>query len=97
MKGAPIRTLQILDAARVRLFLFGLVLPITLAAAGFFIPGAAVPLFALGGLCAFFSGWALKFTLIARAAYNQGYAVERTAVHGAGVAEQPIRPGWSVA
>ena len=97
VKGAPIRTLQVLDAARGRLFLFGFVLPITLAAAGFFIPGAAVPLLALGGLCAFFSGWVLKFTLITRAAYNQGYAVERTAVRGAGVAEQPIRPGWSVA
>lgn len=97
VKGAPIRTLQILEAARGRLFLFGFVLPITLAAAGFFMPGAAVPLFALGGLCAFFSGWVLKFTLITRAAYNQGYAVEHTAVHGACVAEQPIRPGWSVA
>jgi len=96
VKGAPIRTLQVLDAARGRLFLFGFVLPITLAAAGFFIPGAAVPLVALGGLCAFFSGWVLKFTLITRAAYNQGYAVEHTAVRGAGVAEQPIRPGWSV-
>ncbi len=96
-EGAPIRTLQILDTARIRLFLLGFVLPIALIAAGFFIPGAAVPLFALGGLCAFFSGWALKFILITRAAYNQGYALEHTPVHGAGIAGLPIKPGWSVA
>jgi phenylacetyl-CoA:acceptor oxidoreductase subunit 2 len=96
-EGAPTRTLQILDAARMRLFLFGLVLPITLIASGFFITGAAVPLFALGGLCAFFTGWALKFILVARAAYNQGYALEHPPVHGAWIAGQPIKPGWSVA
>jgi phenylacetyl-CoA:acceptor oxidoreductase subunit 2 len=96
-EGAPTRTLQILDAARIRLFLFGLVLPITLIASGFFITGAAVPLFALGGLCAFFTGWALKFILVARAAYNQGYALEHPPVHGAWIAGQPIKPGWSVA
>jgi phenylacetyl-CoA:acceptor oxidoreductase subunit 1 len=97
VEGAPIRTLQIFDAARTRLFLFGFVLPIILVAAGFFVTGAAGPLFALGGLCAFFSGWALKFILVTRAAYNQGYALEHTAVHGAWIAGQPIRPGWSVA
>ena len=96
-EGAPTRTLQILDAARIRLFLLGLVLPITLIAAGFFITGAAVPLFALGGLCAFFAGWALKFILVTRAAYNQGYAIEHTPVHGVGIAGLPIKPGWSVA
>lgn len=96
VEGAPIRTLQILEAARSRLFLFGFVLPITLVAAGFFMTGAAVPLFALGGLCAFFSGWVLKFILVTRAAYNQGYALEHTAVHGRWIDGQPIRPGWSV-
>jgi phenylacetyl-CoA:acceptor oxidoreductase subunit 1 len=96
-EGAPTRTLQILDAARIRLFWFGFVLPITLIASGFFITAAAVPLFALAGVCAFFTGWALKFILVTRAAYNQGYALEHTAVHGAWIAGQPIRPGWSVA
>jgi phenylacetyl-CoA:acceptor oxidoreductase subunit 1 len=96
-EGAPTRTLQILDAARIRLFWFGFVLPITLVASGFFMTAAAVPLFALAGLCAFFTGWALKFILVTRAAYNQGYALEHTAVHGAWTAGQPIKPGWSVA
>ena len=96
-QGAPTRTLKTLDAARIRLFLFGLVLPITLIASGFFITGAAVPLFALGGLCAFAAGWALKFILVARAAYNQGYADDHIPVHGAGIVGLPIKPGWSVA
>ncbi len=96
-QGAPARTLQILDAARIPLLLLGLVLPITFVAAGFFITAAAVPLFALGGLCAFCAGWALKFILVTRAAYNQGYAIEHTPVHGVGIAGPPIKPGWSVA
>jgi len=96
-EGAPTRTLQILDAARIRLFLFGLVLPIALIASGFFFTGAAVALFALGGVCAFFTGWALKFILLMRAAYNQGYALEHPPVRGTWIAEQPIKPGWSVA
>ncbi len=95
-EGAPVRTLQVLDAARIRQFLFGFVLPIALIAAGFFTTGAAVSLFALGGLCAFFTGWDLKFVLVTRAAYNQGYALNHTAVHDAWIAGRPIRPGWSV-
>ncbi|MGA3310256.1 MAG: 4Fe-4S dicluster domain-containing protein [Xanthobacteraceae bacterium] len=96
-EGAPTRTLETLDRARIPLLLLGLVLPIALIAAGFFITDAAVPLFVLGGICAFAAGWALKFILIVRAAYNQGYAIEHTPVHGVGIAGLRVQPGWSVA
>ena len=97
-EGAPTRTLQILDTARIWLFLFGLVLPIALIAAGLFITGAAVLLFALGGLCALFTGWALKFILVARAAYNQGYALEHIPVTAQGSPDCRLSPDglWHV-
>jgi phenylacetyl-CoA:acceptor oxidoreductase subunit 1 len=96
-RGAPTRTLQILDALTFWLFLLGLVFPIALIVAGFIITAAAASLFVLAGLCAFAAGWLLKFTLVTRAAYNQGFAVEHIPGRGTGIARPPVKPGWSIA
>ena len=55
---------------------------------------SATLLFALGGFSAFAAGWALKFILITRAAYNQGFALDHTPVRGFGTAGPPVKPGW---
>lgn len=46
------------------------------------------------GLLAVAAGWALKFTLVARAAFNQGFAIPRTPARGAGLTGDGVRPGW---
>ena len=57
---------------------------------------APVPAFAaaLGGVLACVSGWYLKYMLVCRLAYTQGFAIERTPARGAAPAGPGARPGW---
>ena len=93
--GAPPRTLEVLDAFRPWFLGFGLVLPMVLIVAGIVATGAAALLFALAGLSLAGAGGALKFILVTRAGFNQGFALAHTPVRGTGVAGPAIKPGWS--
>jgi phenylacetyl-CoA:acceptor oxidoreductase subunit 2 len=93
--GAPSRTLESLDAVRVPAILVGLALPLLLAAAGFVAGDFGLWLFALAGLSALASGWLLKFRLVTRAGYNQGFALEHVPVRGSGHAGGAVKPGWT--
>jgi phenylacetyl-CoA:acceptor oxidoreductase subunit 1 len=94
-EGAPTRTLEIFTACRFWFFAVGLVLPVTLVAVGLMLPAADAALFALAGLSVFAAGWAIKFILITRAAYNQGFALPHTPVRGSGVPGPAVKPGWT--
>jgi hypothetical protein len=73
----------------------GLALPAALILVGF-IPSIDSTLpFALGGLIAFAAGWLVKFMLVTRAGYNQGFALDHIP-RGRGIAGQSIKPGWSL-
>ncbi len=61
---------------------------------GVLLPEAAALLYALAGISALTAGWLFKFTLVTAAAYNQGFALERTPSRGAGAAGPGIKPGW---
>ncbi|HXY89769.1 MAG TPA: 4Fe-4S dicluster domain-containing protein [Xanthobacteraceae bacterium] len=93
--GAPSRALAVLAAFRPWFFGLGLVLPAALVAVGFVAAEAANPLFALAGICICLAGSALKFVLITRAGYNQGFALTHTPVRGSGLAGPAVKPGWS--
>ncbi len=93
--GAPTRTLEIFTACRIWFFAAGLVLPVALVAFGLILPAAGAVLFALAGLSVFASGWAIKFILITRAAYNQGFALPHTPIRGSGVPGPAVKPGWT--
>ena len=94
-EGAPSRTLEIFMACRGWFLGAGLVLPIALMAAGVLLDAAGAALFALAGLCVFAAGWAIKFILITRAAYNQGFALPHTPVRGTGIPGPAVKPGWT--
>jgi phenylacetyl-CoA:acceptor oxidoreductase subunit 2 len=94
-EGAPTRTLEIFSACRLWFVAAGFVLPVALVAAGLILPAAAAGLFALAGLSVFATGWAIKFILITRAAYNQGFALPHTPIRGAGVPGPAVKPGWT--
>jgi phenylacetyl-CoA:acceptor oxidoreductase subunit 2 len=49
---------------------------------------------ATAGIIAAVSGWWLKFTIVTRAAFNQGFALPTTPVRGAGSTHPGARPGW---
>ena len=58
--------------------------------------GAVLPgLTFVAGLAALLAGWWLKFTIVARAAYNQGYALPVLPVRGQGEVKPGIKPGWT--
>jgi phenylacetyl-CoA:acceptor oxidoreductase subunit 2 len=58
--------------------------------------GAVLPgLTFAAGLVALVTGWWLKFTLVARAAYNQGFALPVLPVRGQGEVKPGIKPGWT--
>jgi len=94
--GVPTRTLEVLTAYSAWFVALGLAVPAALVALGFFATSAAPPLFVFAGTSAFASGWALKFILITRAAYNQGFALKHTPVRGSGVPGHSMKPGWSL-
>jgi phenylacetyl-CoA:acceptor oxidoreductase 26-kDa subunit len=80
--GAPRQTLKVLDAIELPLIKLGhwavlALLLLALAVGGTWLIGVA-------GLLAAAGGWLLKYTLIVRASFNQGYALPRLPVRGAG-------------
>ena len=77
-EGAPQRTLEVLRGCRTWMFWAGLMLSLVLIAVGFS---------SLAGVAIVATGWALKFILVTRAAYQQGFAIQRGAT--------ALKPGWT--
>jgi phenylacetyl-CoA:acceptor oxidoreductase subunit 1 len=95
-EGAPTRTLEIFTACQGWFLGAGFVLPVALVAIGLLLTAADAALFALAGLSVFATGWAIKFILITRAAYNQGFALPHTPIRGSGVPGPAVKPGWTL-
>ncbi len=93
--GAPTRALEILKQASPMVMLGGAVLPIAVIVLGFAISAGAPLLFAAAGLISAAIGAALKFIIVTRAAYNQGFALEHTPVRGSGAPGPGVKPGWA--
>jgi len=94
VEGAPKRAFAVFDWFRPWFFVLSFVLPTGLIALAFVIANLATPLFSLAGLCLAGAGAALKFILVTRAGYNQGFALAHTPVRGSGVAGPEVKPGW---
>ena len=92
----PTRTLEIFTACRGWFLAAGLVLPLVLVVVGLLLDVAAPALFALAGLSVFTTGWAIKFILITRAAFNQGFALPHTPIRGTGLPGPAVKPGWTM-
>jgi Fe-S-cluster-containing dehydrogenase component/DMSO reductase anchor subunit len=96
IESAPTRSLEILGNCHFWFLAFGSVLPLALLVLGLLFSGAAAVLFALAGLLVFATGWLLKFIIITRAGYNQGFALNHTPVRGSGLAGPAVKPGWTL-
>jgi len=97
-QGVPAKALAVLGQLHRPLLLAGHLAPAVLVAGGTL---TAQPwLAAIGGLGAVAGGWTLKYTLLRRAGYTQGYALPHLPVRGqraAGLdnATTGVQPGWS--
>jgi phenylacetyl-CoA:acceptor oxidoreductase subunit 2 len=68
-----------LQPAGTSMFWLGTAAPLALLLASLAVPQAAV----LAGLAALAAGWRFKFVLVARASFNQGFALPKLPVRGA--------------
>jgi phenylacetyl-CoA:acceptor oxidoreductase subunit 2 len=89
--GAPRAALAAVDALNRPLTVTD-VLTSAIAAVGVASGVAWLP--GLAGAAALATGWALKTTLMRRAAYNQGFALYLAPERGVGGHGPPARPGW---
>ena len=96
IEGAPVSAIAVLDRFRPWFFALGLVLPLALIALGFVVDEFRPASFALAGLVVCATGGALKFILVTRAGFNQGFALAHTPVRGSGVPGPAVKPGWSI-
>lgn len=93
--GAPKKALEVLGRLRGNFERYGQSLPEMLLVAALFFRSEQVWLIPLAGVVAVLAGWTLKFTIVARAAYNQGFALPMVPVRGQGQALPGVKPGWS--
>jgi phenylacetyl-CoA:acceptor oxidoreductase subunit 2 len=80
--GASRRALDALDPARRMLVQLGTIVPLVLAVAGLAFSEFAAPAGIFAGLLALGTGWYLKFVLVTRASFNQGFALPKLPVRG---------------
>ena len=81
-KTTPRQALAPLEIAGKGLLQLGTVAPLALGLAALALPAAAPAAVALAGLAALAAGWRLKFVLVTRAAWNQGFALPHLPVRG---------------
>jgi phenylacetyl-CoA:acceptor oxidoreductase subunit 2 len=93
--GAPRKALDILQAFGVRFEKFGQLLPEMMILATLLFGDGTGGLLAVAGLVASGTGWWLKFTIVARAAFNQGFALPVLPIRGQGKEMPGVKPGWS--
>ena len=93
-KGAPARALNTFDAMKTGLTAAPQGLVALLATAAVVSPVGGDLALTLAGLGAVLTGWNFKYTLITRAAFNQGYAINKMPARGAGKSATGIQPGW---
>ncbi len=93
--GLPKKAMDVLRPFGAKFEMIGQLAPEMLVVAGIFY-GEVMPYFAvLAGLSALASGWWMKYTIVARAAYNQGYALPVLPVRGQGEVQPGVKPGWT--
>ncbi|MCX7169988.1 MAG: phenylacetyl-CoA:acceptor oxidoreductase, partial [Proteobacteria bacterium] len=94
-QGAPLQALQVLRSFGGRFELLAQTLPEMMLVTVIFLDTELIWLVPLAGLIAGAGGWALKFTIVARAAFNQGFALPMLPVRGQGAPMPGVKPGWS--
>ncbi|RLA36316.1 MAG: phenylacetyl CoA [Gammaproteobacteria bacterium] len=91
---APLAALAVLDRAEGPFAGAGHVAPVLLLLVAVWVPSAQGPLVTMAALAALLAGWGVKFAIVTRASYNQGFAITHTPARGAGTGGIGDQPGW---
>ena len=81
-QGASRRAFDVLNPAGRMLVQLGTIVPLVIALAGLALPEFSSTAGVFAGLAALGAGWYLKFVLVTRAAFNQGFALPKLPVRG---------------
>jgi Fe-S-cluster-containing dehydrogenase component/DMSO reductase anchor subunit len=92
VEGAPAHALGVLERFAPWFLVLGLTLPMALIILALAAPHAV--LFTVAGLCIAGAGADLKFILVTRAGYNQGFALAHLPERGRGISLPGVKPGW---
>ena len=93
-EGAPTGTFAAFNRLKIGLSPLSQVVIALLAVAAAVTFAAQAELLGLAGLGTVLTGWTFKYTLITRAAFDQGFALNRMPARGAGKSSEGIKPGW---
>ncbi|MCW9045408.1 MAG: phenylacetyl-CoA:acceptor oxidoreductase, partial [Alphaproteobacteria bacterium] len=92
--GAPKKALNALEKADGPITFIGNILPVLLLLVSQLVPESAVIAALVSGILAFATGWYLKFVIINKAAFNQGFAIPFSPARGGGKPGPGTKPGW---
>ncbi|MCC6609669.1 MAG: phenylacetyl-CoA:acceptor oxidoreductase [Burkholderiales bacterium] len=92
--GAPRGTLDVLGRMHRPFSVAGNWAPALLLAASLLVQSGAGGLTIIAGAAAALFGWYAKFTIVARAAFNQGFALPVLPIRGKGERVPGAKPGW---
>ena len=92
--GAPVVAAAVLVAFSAPFTLGGNIMPVIMLVAAGIMPDIAVAALAAAGLTAMLGGWALKITIVTRAAHNQGFSIDHSPARGSGESGPGFTPGW---
>jgi phenylacetyl-CoA:acceptor oxidoreductase 26-kDa subunit len=98
--AAPMRTVEALTQTGLIAVPWGHAAPAVLLLASLILalmslPSAARAIELLAGFAALAGGWYLKFNMMTRAAYNQGFSLARTPARTPGFGGGSVKPGWT--
>jgi phenylacetyl-CoA:acceptor oxidoreductase subunit 2 len=93
--GAPDKTLEALASARTFVIAAGHLIPLILAGVVSYQLRFGELLLPLAGFMMMIAGWYLKFVIVNRAGFNQGFAIPHSPARGGGEPGPGCKPGWS--
>ncbi len=93
--AAPVAAAQVLAALDAPLAGAGHVVPLVFLAIALLAPPVAAAFAAIGAILALASGWYLKFAIVTRASYTQGFAIPHSPARTHGYSRAGAKPGWT--
>ncbi|MFQ5659714.1 MAG: hypothetical protein ACE5GZ_04765 [Gammaproteobacteria bacterium] len=93
-ENSPVATIEQLRQVNRPYLMFGNLLPVLLLFTPWLLNEFITVPLVVAGLCMLLSGWWVKFIIVARAGYDQGFALPHSPARGAGKPGPGVKPGW---
>jgi len=94
--GAPSETLAVLSSFGKIFLILGHAVPLIAFILGATTPGASLYMAPAGAIFALLAGWAMKYTIVTKAAHKQGFAILHHPSRGPkGTGGPGVKPGWN--